>query len=97
MNSLKARLLAIAVMVVASAWALFPRTVEDRFQRDGVMVDTTYTRIPLKYGLDLRGGMHLALEIDRHPLEIGDHGLDLGDPAALLVDLKLLQANEGIS
>ena len=72
MNSLKARLLAIAVMVIASAWALFPRTVEDRFQRDGVMVDTTYTRIPLKYGLDLRGGMHLALEIDQSQQQVTD-------------------------
>lgn len=72
MNSLKARLLAIAVMVAASVWALFPRTVEDRFQRDGVMVDTTYTRIPLKYGLDLRGGMHLALEIDESQQQVAD-------------------------
>ena len=72
MNSLKARLLVIAAMVIASAWALFPRTVEDRFQRDGVMVDTTYTRIPLKYGLDLRGGMHLALEIDESQQQVSD-------------------------
>ncbi len=72
MNSLKARLLVIAAMVVASAWALFPRTIEDRFQRDGVMVDTTYTRIPLKYGLDLRGGMHLALEIDESQQQVSD-------------------------
>jgi preprotein translocase subunit SecD len=72
MNSLKARLFAIAAMVVASAWALFPRTVEDRFQRDGVMVDTTYTRVPLKYGLDLRGGMHLALEIDESKQQVAD-------------------------
>ncbi|MET4763450.1 hypothetical protein ABH970_003822 [Bradyrhizobium ottawaense] len=42
-------------------------------------------------------GRDLALEIGRHPLEVGDHGLDLGDPAALLIDLKLLQADEGIS
>jgi preprotein translocase subunit SecD len=72
MNSLKARLLVIAAMVIASAWALFPRTIEDRFQRDGVMVDTTYTRIPLKYGLDLRGGMHLALEIDESQQQVSD-------------------------
>lgn len=72
MNSLKARLFAIAAMVLASAWALFPRTIEDRFQRDGVMVDTTYTRVPLKYGLDLRGGMHLALEIDESKAQVTD-------------------------
>lgn len=72
MNSLKARLFAIAAMVIASAWALFPRTIEDRFQRDGVMVDTTYTRVPLKYGLDLRGGMHLSLEIDESKQQVSD-------------------------
>lgn len=72
MNSLKSRLVVIAAMVVASAWTLFPRTIEDRVSRDGVMVDTTYTRIPLKYGLDLRGGMHLALEIDQSQQQVAD-------------------------
>lgn len=72
MNSLKARLLVISAMVIASVIALFPRTVEDRFSRDGVMVDTTYTQIPLKYGLDLRGGMHLALEIDQSKQQVAD-------------------------
>jgi preprotein translocase subunit SecD len=72
MNSLKARLLVISAMVIASVVALFPRTVEDRVSRDGVMVDTTYTRIPLKYGLDLRGGMHLALEIDQSQQQVTD-------------------------
>lgn len=72
MQNLKARLLLIAAMVIASAWALFPRTIEDRFERDGVMVDTTYTRVPLKYGLDLRGGMYLALEIDQSQQQVAD-------------------------
>lgn len=72
MHNLKARLLAIAAMVLVSAWTLFPRTVEDRFERDGVMVDTSYTRVPLKYGLDLRGGIHLALEIDQSQQQVAD-------------------------
>ena len=38
--------------------------------------------------------LDLALEIARHALEFGDHALDLRHLAALLVDLKLLQANE---
>ena len=38
-------------------------------------------------------GVDLALEINRHALEVGNHALDLGDPSALLVDLKLLQAD----
>ena len=38
-------------------------------------------------------GLDFALQIDRHPLEVGDHTFNLGDPSALLVDLKLLQAD----
>ena len=62
--NLKTRLIIIAVLVIASVWALFPREVTERVFRDGVYVDTTVTRFPLKKGLDLEGGMHLALEID---------------------------------
>ena len=62
--NLRTRLIIIAVLVVASVWALFPREVTERVRRDGVFVDTTVRRFPLKKGLDLEGGMHLALEID---------------------------------
>ena len=62
--NLKTRLLIIAGLVLASVWALFPREVTERIRRDGVFVDTTIRRVPLKKGLDIQGGMHLALEID---------------------------------
>lgn len=62
--SLKYRLLTIAALLVASAWALFPRTVIERVKRDGVFVYDTVQRVPLKRGLDLQGGMYLALEVD---------------------------------
>jgi len=39
-------------------------------------------------------GLDVAIEIAADALELTDHGLDLGDLATLLVDLKLLQANE---
>ena len=64
MSNLKYRLLAIALLVVASAWALFPRTVVERVNRGGQFVYDTVQRVPLKRGLDLQGGMHLALELD---------------------------------
>ncbi len=64
MSNLKSRLLLIAVMVVASVWALFPRTVVERVKRDGVFVSDTVRRVPLKRGLDLQGGMQLTLEVD---------------------------------
>jgi preprotein translocase subunit SecD len=49
---------------VASIWALFPRTVVERVKRNGEFVYDTVRRVPLKRGLDLQGGMHLALEVD---------------------------------
>jgi preprotein translocase subunit SecD len=64
MTNLKYRLLLIAGLVVASAWALWPRTVIERVKRDGVFVFDTVHRVPLKKGLDLVGGMYLALEVD---------------------------------
>jgi hypothetical protein len=41
--------------------------------------------------------LDFALEIAGHALEFGDHAFDLHDLPTLLVDLKLLQANEGIA
>ena len=64
-SSLRNRILVIVALLIASAWALIPRTVTVREQtRDGRWVDREIRRVPLRYGLDLRGGMHLALEID---------------------------------
>ena len=74
MQNLKARLILIAAMIVASAWALFPRNVVERVKNsDGLFVDTTVTRVPLKLGLDLRGGMYLALEIDPSRQQVADN------------------------
>ncbi len=64
MANLKYRILLIAGLFAASAWALFPRTVVERVKRDGVFVYDTVRRVPLKRGLDLQGGMHLTLEVD---------------------------------
>lgn len=64
MSNLKYRILAIVAMVAASLWALFPRTVVERVSRNGEFVYDTVQRVPLKRGLDLQGGMHLALELD---------------------------------
>jgi preprotein translocase subunit SecD len=64
MKNLKYRLLTIAALIAASIYALWPRTVIERVKRDGVFVYDTVERVPLKRGLDLQGGMYLALEID---------------------------------
>jgi protein-export membrane protein SecD len=73
MSNLKYRLVLIVALVLASAWALFPRDVEVRLRRpDGTFYDTTQRRIPLKRGLDLHGGMHLALEVDESQRAVAD-------------------------
>lgn len=64
MTNLKYRILLIVGLVLASAWSLWPRTVIERVKRNGVFVFDTVRRVPLKRGLDLQGGMYLALEID---------------------------------
>ncbi len=65
MTNLKYRLALIGVLVLASVWALFPRDVKQRQRRaDGTFYDTVQKRVPLRKGLDLSGGMHLALEVD---------------------------------
>ena len=72
MHNLKSRFIVIAVLVIASIWALFPRQVVERVKRDGVFVHDTVTRVPLKLGLDLQGGMHLTLEVDQSKQVVAD-------------------------
>src|SRR3954464_730503 len=62
--NLKYRIAIILALVAASIWTLFPRTVVERVKRNGSFVYDTVRRVPLKRGLDLQGGMHLALEVD---------------------------------
>jgi preprotein translocase subunit SecD len=65
MSNLKWRLALIGVLILSSIWALYPRDVKVRQRRaDGTFFDTTVYRVPLRKGLDLQGGMHLALEVD---------------------------------
>ena len=77
-SSIRNRLILIGVLVAASIFSLFPRetTVRERGP-DGVMRDTQYTRVPLKRGLDLQGGMHLALELDQSQRVSADPARDL--------------------
>jgi preprotein translocase subunit SecD len=72
MGSLRNRLLIIGAIIVASVWALLPRTVIERTKREGVFVYDTVRRVPLKRGLDLVGGMYLALEIDESKGAVAD-------------------------
>ncbi|HEX9311003.1 MAG TPA: protein translocase subunit SecD [Gemmatimonadaceae bacterium] len=72
--SLKYRIICIIALIAASVWALFPRTVVERVKRNGEFVYDTVRRVPLKKGLDLQGGMHLALEVDESKGPVPDKG-----------------------
>lgn len=72
--SLKYRIAIILALIAGSVWALFPRTTTERVKRNGVFVVDTVKRVPLKRGLDLQGGMHVALEVDESKGVIADKG-----------------------
>jgi len=50
-----------------SIWALIPTNTTQRVRdaATGRMKDTTVRRVPINLGLDLQGGIHLALEVDQ--------------------------------
>ncbi len=70
--TLKSRLALIALLILGSIWALYPRTTVERVKRNGAFVYDTVKRVPLKKGLDLEGGMYLALEIDESKGAVDD-------------------------
>ncbi|HET8625520.1 MAG TPA: hypothetical protein VFM14_18310, partial [Gemmatimonadales bacterium] len=72
------RLIIIGLLVAGSIFSLIPRNVTTRVRNEqGVMVDRTEKRVPIKYGLDLQGGMHLALELDQSRQVSSDPARDL--------------------
>ena len=70
--NLKYRILIVVGLVLASAFALFPRDVTERVKGPNGFVYDTVKRVPLKRGLDLQGGMHLALEVDESKASVPD-------------------------
>ena len=64
--SIRNRLILIGLIVAGCIYALFPREITTRVRgADGVMRDSVAREIPIRRGLDLLGGMHLALELDQ--------------------------------
>src|SRR5688500_1878592 len=77
--SLRNRLLGILALIALSVFYLVPRdvTLRERDFQTGVMTDRVQKRVPLKLGLDLQGGMHLALELDQSKQVSADPKRDL--------------------
>src|SRR5713101_2271928 len=66
-TTIRTRLIIIGVLVLGSVFALVPRNTTERVvdHQTGRMKDTTVLQVPINLGLDLRGGIHLALEVDQ--------------------------------
>jgi preprotein translocase subunit SecD len=63
--SIRNRLLGIGALLALAIFSLWPREVTIRaLGDDGRMTDVVTQKTPLKLGLDLQGGIHLALELD---------------------------------
>jgi preprotein translocase subunit SecD len=74
MTNLRSRIILIAALLAVSVFALFPRNVVEKVKRgDGFVLDTV-RRVPIKLGLDLQGGMHLALEVDETKGAVANKG-----------------------
>jgi preprotein translocase subunit SecD len=67
MRTIRSRLIAIGGLLVLAVWQLIPTNVTQRVRdpATGRMKDTTIRRVPINLGLDLQGGIHLALEVDQ--------------------------------
>ncbi|MEO8878913.1 MAG: hypothetical protein ABI446_00800, partial [Gemmatimonadaceae bacterium] len=65
-TNIRNRLLIILVLIAGSIFVLWPRTVtvRERDAKTGQFEERTEKSVPLKRGLDLQGGMYLALEVD---------------------------------
>jgi len=74
MRTIRSRLIAIGVLLALSIWALIPTSSTQRVRDAGTgrMKDTSVRRIPINLGLDLQGGIHLALEVDQSKGPIPD-------------------------
>jgi preprotein translocase subunit SecD len=77
--SIRTRIFIIVGLVALSVFYLVPRkvTIRERDPTTGIMRDTTERKVPLKLGLDLQGGMHLALELDQSKQVSADPKKDL--------------------
>jgi preprotein translocase subunit SecD len=74
MSTIRGRIIIIALLLLGSIWKLVPTHVTQRVpdQLTGRMKDTSIRRVPINLGLDLQGGIHLALEVDQSKGPVAD-------------------------
>jgi preprotein translocase subunit SecD len=74
MSDLRWRIGIILGLLVLSVGLLVPKNVTQRVRdpQTGAMTDTSVRRVPINLGLDLQGGIHLALEVDESKGPVAD-------------------------
>src|SRR5213594_323213 len=74
MRTIRNRVIVIVGLALLSGWLLLPKDVTQRVRdvATGRMKDTTVRRVPINLGLDLQGGIHLALEVDQSKGPVAD-------------------------
>src|SRR5207247_5673119 len=67
MRTIRNRVIVIVGLALLSGWLLLPKDVTQRVRdvATGRMKHTAVRRVPVNLGLDLQGGIHLALEVDQ--------------------------------
>src|SRR5439155_1673181 len=85
MGKIRQRLYIIGALIVISIISLVPRNTKQRMIEAGTgrMKDTTVRRLPINLGLDLQGGIHLALEVDQSKGPVPDCADDANSPGVL--------------
>ena len=74
MSGIRGRIITIVGLLLVSVWFLLPKDAKIRVpdKLTGRMKDTTVRRVPINLGLDLQGGIHLALEVDQSKGPVAD-------------------------
>jgi preprotein translocase subunit SecD len=75
--SIRSRLIVIGILMAFCVWQMIPTKVRVRTVVDGRPIDTLQTLTRPALGLDLQGGMHLALELDQSRTVSSDPARDL--------------------
>ena len=67
MKTIRNRLILIGALFAVAVYSIVPRSTKVRQidPKTGQMVDATERLVPITLGLDLRGGVHLDLEVDQ--------------------------------
>lgn len=77
-TTIRSRLIVIVILMLLSVYNLLPREQTIRVRTEsGAMKDTVVKIIPPNKGLDLKGGMHLGLELDESERVSTDRSRDI--------------------